>query len=333
MRRETRLMVLVFAVVAFLLALSLPSGSPQSESRSPAPNLQPLDSLAVATPAAPETTLPAGPPTAPATTVTVAAPTTLPPTPVNQDDSDWTLVFRDEFDGGELAGQRWVSCYWWDDSGCTNKGNNELEWYQPGNVVVRDGIARLVARREPIRASDGETYPYTSGMITTGRDRSDLDVPPRFVFTYGFVEVRARIPEGKGLWPALWLLAADHNSRPEIDIVEFLGDTTDIARFHVHYLDRDGERRDPGFDFVSSDFAGAWHVFAVDWTPDRITWFVDGIARWEVTDPAAISQESMYLIANLAVGGDWPGAPDDDTIFPAAFELDYVRIWQSGSSG
>jgi beta-glucanase (GH16 family) len=165
-------------------------------------------------------------------------------------------------------------------------------------------------------------------MVTTGRNTSDLSQAPRFTFQYGYAEIRARVPAGQGLWPAFWLLPATHKSKPEIDVMEILGDTPQITRMHVHYWDENGQRANDGQNWVGPDFSAGWHTFSVNWQANMIVWYVDGIERWRLTDVAAISHEPMYLLLNLAVGGDWPGAPDGTTMFPAVYEIDYVRVWQ-----
>lgn len=243
---------------------------------------------------------------------------------------DRVLVFDDEFHGGELSSRRWTTCYWWDrGDGCTNEGNDEQQWYLPGQVVVTGGRAVLQARAEPVALGDGRTFPHRSGMLTTGRDTSDLSASPRFAFTYGHLEVRARLPAGRGLWPAVWLLPADHVSRPEIDVVEVLGDSPTVLRMHVHHVDGAGERRSLGRDRRGPDLSAGFHTFGLTWTPAQLTFWLDGTRLWEVVEPDAIPHEPMYLLINLAVGGEWPGPPDRDSL-PADLEVEHVRIWQEG---
>jgi beta-glucanase (GH16 family) len=205
--------------------------------------------------------------------------------------------------------------------------NNELEWYQPDDILVSDGTLKLRAQERTITAWDGTVYDYTSGVITTGRESSDKTLPAKFLFQYGFAEIRARVPKGKGLWPAFWLLPATHESRPEIDVIEILGDEPNIAHMNYHYLNFLGSRIDVGDSWAGPDFSAGWHTFAVDWQPQHIVWYIDGVERWRFTNAAWISAEPMYLIANLAVGGDWPGAPNASTPFPSYFEIDYIRVW------
>lgn len=239
----------------------------------------------------------------------------------------WRLVFRDEFDGDRLATRRWNDCHWWAvDGGCTIMTNNELQWYRPGNVSVANGRLRLQAREEPIEVPDGRSFPYTSGMVTTGPAYALEGRPVKRAFTYGYVEARLRVPSDTGLWPAFWMLPADEESEPEIDILETIDDRTTAARFHFHYQDG-ADERSLGHTFRGPDLAAGWHRVAVDWRPGRVTWIVDGRARWEVTGEA-VPDEPMYLVLNLAVGGDYPDPPDETTTFPATFKVDWVRVWQ-----
>lgn len=249
------------------------------------------------------------------------------PMPLGQTDG-WRLVFSDEFDGEALNDDKWVRCYWWDDAGCTNLGNQELQWYLPGNIAVSDGALTLTARAE-VTEREEATYAYSSGIVTTGRDVYHRAPDPKFEFQYGYAEMRARIPAGRGLWPAFWLLPSDHKPLPEIDVMEVIGQNTGKVHFTLHYSDADGERKKSGKSFVTDDLSAGWHTFAVDWSPERIVWYVDGIERWRYDNAEFVPQEMMYLIVNLAVGGRWPGPPDAETQFPADYVIDYIRVWQT----
>lgn len=249
------------------------------------------------------------------------------PIPIGQDNT-WELVFYDEFNDDTLNKDYWVTCYWWDNDGCSNEGNNELQWYQPDNVILEDGILTLQAISDSIKTDSNDVYEYSSGMITTGRRIDDFSIDPGFIFQYGYVEVRARIPDGQGVWPAIWLLPDDHTSKPEIDILEILGHEPDSLYMSIHYLDEEGERQREQFDWVGTDFSDDWHTFAIEWQEDYLIWYIDGIERARLDDTADILTKDMYLIINLAIGGDWAGDPDEDTVFPADFQIDYVRIWQ-----
>lgn len=195
---------------------------------------------------------------------------------------------------------------------------------------MADGALRLQARREQAVAWNGNTYNYTSGMVSTGGRK--YETQPGFVFTYGYVEARVKVPAGQGLWPAVWLLPANYQWPPEIDVMEILGDEPDLTHMHYHYLRPDGTHADVGSTWRGPDFSAGWHTFAVDWRPDALVWYVDGVERARLSDPAAITSEPSYLLLNLAVGGDWPGAPDQTTVLPADYLVDHVRIWQPGAA-
>jgi beta-glucanase (GH16 family) len=208
---------------------------------------------------------------------------------------------------------------------CTHN-QDELELYQPANVTVNNGILSLTAQKQDVTVS-GQTFHYTSGMISTGP--ADGNSSPKFSFQYGYMEMRAWIPAGKGLWPAFWTLAADGSYPPEIDVFEILGDQTAVDNMNYHYPNGSSdEGADTGSTWNGPDFSTGWHTFAVDWEPGSLTWYVDGVARFQTT--SNVTSKPQYLIANLAVGGSWPGNPDATTPFPSALQIDYIRVWQKG---
>jgi len=249
----------------------------------------------------------------------------------------WNLVFTDEFDGASLDTTKWVTCYPTSksDDGCGHT-NNELEWYLPKNVSVSNGLLNLTAQKENYAAPDGKTYDYTSGMVTTGKNKTD-STPAKFAYKYGYAEIRAKVPHGKGIWPAFWMLEADQNNPlkwpPEIDIMEILGDDTTKTWMSFHRNDSAGNLVMSPASWVGPDYSADWHTFAVDWEPDAIRWYVDGIeARTSYLDPSNIPNVPMFLLLNLAVGGDWPGNPDATTVFPSNYQVDYVKVWQRPDS-
>jgi beta-glucanase (GH16 family) len=257
-------------------------------------------------------------------------PTMTPPSPVSPFgvEGDWELIFQDEFEDDELDPTRWTTCYWWEYPNCTIKSNDELEVYQPENVSIKEGVLYLTAQEQKVVALGGQEFQYTSGMISTGNSPIDPTEDPRFSFRYGFIEVRAKVPSGKGLWPAIWMLPDSRTSTPEIDMLEILGDEPDRIVMNYHYFDPEGEESRSSGEWKGPDFSEDWHVFGLDWQPDHITWYIDGIERSNFTEAAFIATQPMYVILNLAVGGNWPGNPDDSTPFPSSFEIDYVRVYQ-----
>jgi len=227
----------------------------------------------------------------------------------------WSMIWHDEFDGATLNPVWHTAQYW--DRDHTVVGQGELEAYDASAVSVSGGMLYLTAREE-------EKYgmSYVSGLVQTGGYDGDPS-HPKFSFTYGYMEVRAKIPGGQGIWPAIWMMPASYNDgNGELDVLEVLGNEPNVANFSLH---RNGNRTRT---WTGPDLSQDFHTYGVDWQPDHVTWYVDGVARMTMTDPALICPEAMYPILNVAVGGDWPGAPDATTPFPATMSVDYVRVWQ-----
>ncbi len=233
------------------------------------------------------------------------------------------VVLDENFDSGTLDASRWNTCHWWNKEGCTIASNNELEWYRPEQVTVADGTLRLTAAPNRFDASDGNSYDFTSGMVTTGPTPDDDNA--KVAITYGSVEVRFKAPAGRGLWPAIWLLPASKESRPEIDLLEMIGQKPNELILHFHPEDRDADSPSKRIQVADPGLAGGWHTVGLDWTPGKLVYTLDGKPVWTVTGKQ-VPSEPMYLVMNLAVGGAYPGPPDAKTEFPATFEIDYVRM-------
>lgn len=246
------------------------------------------------------------------------------PESADTDISGWELVWHDEFDGDALDRTNWGF-----NTGGTGFGNNELQYYTDSsdNAFVEDGL--LV-----IQALEGRTrgLPYSSAKVWT------LGL---HTWRYGRFDIRARLPEGQGLWPAFWMLPmfSNYGGWPhggEIDIMELLGHEPDTVHGTLHYSDADGHVfSGTSYTLEEGTFSEDFHVFSLIWEEDQIQWFVDGElyqtqTEWQTRNaefPAPFDQE-LYLMINLAVGGDWPGSPDETTIFPQRLEVDYVRVYQ-----
>ncbi len=294
----------------------------------PNPNAPPT------TPTAPTTatSTPATTSTATATateTPTVAPTTTTSPTslePVGQS-GNWQLLFHDEFTGSSLDTSKWTTCYENFHLGqdCDHD-QSELELYQPSGVSVSNGVLKLEAQKRDVTASNGKVYHYTSGMISSGPS-CDTGCAPHFTFTYGYMEMRAKVPAGQGMWPAFWTLPADGSWPPEIDAFEILGNAPNEINMTYHWPNGSGEGGQKGQAWDGPDFSAGWHTFAVDWEPGSVTWYVDGVQRFQYVN-ANVASKPMYLVANLAIGGDWPGAPNASTSFPAFYQIDYIRVWK-----
>jgi beta-glucanase (GH16 family) len=229
------------------------------------------------------------------------------------------LVLHDGFDGDALA-PTWGTCHWWATSGCTILTNDELQWYVPERVAVRGGSLHLTATPDPV-VGEGRRFPYTSGMVSSGRPGDAPADRPRFAFTYGRVEVRFRVPRGAGTWPAIWLLPTTNEALPEIDLLEVHGSAPRRPSVTLHTSDGGRERR----AVDTADLSEGWHTVRLDWHPGRLTWSIDGDEAMTVRD--GVPDEPMYLVANLAVGGD-AGRPADDAL-PATFVVDDVKVWSA----
>jgi beta-glucanase (GH16 family) len=200
------------------------------------------------------------------------------------------LAFSEDFKGSSLDTTRWATCFpWW--GGCTI-WDKELEWYLPSQARVSDGALHLDASRTPTVGSDQEgkpkNYDWRSGMVTTNDS---------FSFTYGYVEIEARVAEGDGMWSTLWLLSKE-NGPAEIDIAEFYGNDPHALSVVLH--PRSGGKTSYR-NVNTSDLSARWHTYAVDWKPDSITWYLDGKPVYRYKG-AKVPREPMYFLATLAVG-------------------------------
>src|SRR3954454_20982155 len=245
----------------------------------------------------------------------------------------WQQTFGDEFNGVAIDPTKWSTCYWWiSGSGCTNSGNGEEQWYTPANVIENDGTLKLRAQKQTTIAPNGKVYDYTSGMISSGRATSLLSTPPKFQFKYGYMEMRAKLPAGAGLWPAFWTLPSSQGWPPEIDAMEARGDRPSDVNVGVYNKTATGATVH-GSVWVTglADYTADFHTFAVDWQPNHLDYYIDGVLRTRVSALTRIPSEPMYVLANLAVGGNWPGSPDANTPFPSDLEIDWIHVFEKKS--
>lgn len=236
----------------------------------------------------------------------------------------YTLVWQDEFSGTALNSNDWTHET---GTGSGGWGNNELQYYRSENTTLSDGFLYITAKKENFGGSA-----YTSSrMITKGKKE----------FQYGRVDIRAKLPKGQGIWPALWMLG--HNisevSWPkcgEIDIMEMVGGGGREKTVHgtLHW-DNNGSHActcdKPGYSLPSGTFADKFHVFTIIWDETAIKWYVDDTLfnTIDIT-PAELSEfhNKYFFIFNVAVGGNWPGSPDGTTTFPQQMVVDYIRVFQ-----
>jgi beta-glucanase (GH16 family) len=244
---------------------------------------------------------------------------------------NWDLVWSDEFEGDSLDASKWSYQYGTGAAeGLVGWGNNELQYYtdRPDNIFVSDGKLHIIAQQESYRNRN-----YTSARIRTIL-KGD--------WTYGRFEIRARLPEGQGLWPAIWMMPTDNvyggwAASGEIDIMELLGHEPDVVHGTLHYGGTWPSNVHSGaaFHLPEGKFSDGFHTFTLEWRENQMRWFVDGtlyqIQRsWysEGHDFPAPFNQMFHMILNVAVGGNWPGSPDQSTVFPQEMIVDYVRVFQ-----
>ena len=251
-------------------------------------------------------------------------------TPLQGADAKWVLTWSDEFDGAD--GSAPDPKKWTVETGGGSWGNNELEYYtaRRTNSRVEKGNLVIEARQEKFTGPDGVTREYTSARLKTAK---------LFTQKYGKFEARIRIPKGQGMWPAFWMLGDDISTVGwpacgEIDIMENVGFEPGKIHGTIHGPGYSGGKS-LGAPYVvpGGDVADDFHVFAVEWEPKEIRFYVDG-QLYETRTPADLPagtrwvyDHPFFLILNVAVGGGWPGNPDASTKFPQEMLVDYVRVY------
>lgn len=229
---------------------------------------------------------------------------------------NWKLIWSDEFDGGEVDLSKWNIL------DCPNGINNDMAYMAPHNVWVEDGCLMLRQQKESYQG-----FQYTSGKVNTFG---------KFSFMYGRVELRAKPPVGKGLHTALWTMLEGCTGTgtgnvgcqwpPEIDFVEVIGQEPNIVHFNYHY-GHPGHLGDGVWHTLDFNATDAFHVYAVEWEPAEIRWYMDGKEMFRTSKGVEeTSTRNHILILDTTIGGDWPGDPDNSTPFPSYNYIDYVRV-------
>ena len=185
---------------------------------------------------------------------------------------------------------------------------------------MRSGALQFTARREDVAAL-GRRFAFTSGMASTADPDHTL-----YAFRYGYIETRARVPAGVGFWSAFWLLPESRSALPEVDVFEIVGYQPDVVLEFTHWFA--GGDRKFGNAVPLPAVANGWHVYGLDWESSGLTWYVDGRKVWNMSVAAAIPQQPMTIVADLAIGGPLATTPRSTTAFPASMQLDYVKVWQ-----
>lgn len=229
----------------------------------------------------------------------------------------YKLAWNDEFDYRGLPNPK----KWDYEVGYVR--NQEKQYYTKArleNTMVNKGVLTITARQDGFEGHD-----VTSGSIHTNG---------KYDFKYGYIEVKAKIPTGKGTWPAIWTLGSNIGKAGwplcgEIDIMEYVGMDVDKVYFNVH-----SKGTNKGTGITSAKVWEAFHTYGLEWTPDVLRWYFDGKPVFEVTktgDDKAVWPfvDPQYVILNLAIGGNWGGQKGiDPNIYPSKYEVDYVRVFQ-----
>jgi len=251
-------------------------------------------------------------------------------------DRAWKLVWKDEFsgtNGSAVDASKWVS-----ETGGGGWGNNELEYYTKrlDNAYQQDGNLVIKVLQEKYTGDDGVTRNYTSARLKT---------LGKFSQTYGRFEARIKIPRGQGLWPAFWMLGTDIEKPGwpgcgEIDIMENIGKEPALVHGTIHGPGYSGGHGIgapyalPAALPADQRFADDFHLFAVEWEPNVIRFYVDD-HLYATRTPADLPKGAkwvydhpFFVLLNVAVGGDWPGSPDASSEFPQTMLVDYVRVYE-----
>ncbi len=244
----------------------------------------------------------------------------------------WKLVWSDEFNGSNgsaVDASKWVS-----ETGGGGWGNNELEYYtgRLANAWQQDGNLVIKVLAEKYTGADGVTRNYTSARLKT---------QGKFSQTYGRFEARIKIPRGQGIWPAFWMLGDDIDklgwpNGGEIDIMENIGKEPALVHGTIHGPGYSGEHGIGAPYGLPGDarFADDFHIYAVEWEPNAIRFYVDDRV-YATRTPADLPKGAkwvydhpFFVLLNVAVGGGWPGDPDATTLFPQTMLVDYVRVYE-----
>jgi beta-glucanase (GH16 family) len=227
----------------------------------------------------------------------------------------WKLAFGPSFAGTQLDTGTWATCYDWATNptvGCDNNPTAEKEWYIPSQANVSDGTLNLVAKQEstPGLSTTGaaQTYTCRSGMVTS---------KPSFNFTYGLIQITAKLPYGPGLWPALWLAATNDQWPPELDIMEHWYSEPQM-KVYDHTV---GKKYIGGAVPTPANLSAGFNTYSLLWTQNRVTWYLNGVQVYTTT--SYVPQQAMYFIANVA---------DDSTAAGACtgtMQIQSVKVWQA----
>ena len=232
-------------------------------------------------------------------------------------DANWKLTFAGEFNGTELDLSRWTPHDPWG-----HPRDRQLQAYAPEALTVSGGQLHIIAQVAHVAQvaqaarRDGKDREYVSGIISTFGTFSQ---------TYGRFEIRCRVPAGRGLRSDFLLLPVPLAPLPEIEVFQTIGSSPSRV-FFANRWGTEQTERSFGDSFTGPDFSAGFHTLSIEWDRDRISWSVDGKEKFQSVD--GIPRQPMFMLLDLAVGGNLARAPDASTTFPASFDIDYIRVYQ-----
>ena len=233
----------------------------------------------------------------------------------------WQMVFSDEFEGTQLDETKWsTTMAFVGTHGPRYHNEYYLSYTLDEDVLLGDGLLRLRTDRRDVKGDNpAGDFTYSQGLVSTH---------DKFTFTYGYVEIRAKYPGGKGLWPCFWLMPQNLAAwPPEFDIAEYYG-----GQRKMHHGLAHGTMTDTLWDSTGdteTEFENVWHTYALQWTKDRAVWFVDGVVRKTIAAEYVPDCAMYVLLSNSISSRRGPSSePDENTVFPNFFAIDYIRIWQ-----
>lgn len=250
----------------------------------------------------------------------------------NNQPAKWQLIWNDEFDGAAIDKSKWTA-----EVGGGGWGNRELQYYtnRNDNAFQTNGSLVIKAIKEQYSGTDNVNRAFTSARLTSRKS---------FTATYGKFEARIKLPRGQGIWPAFWMMGDDIDkvhwpACGEIDVMENIGKEPSMVHGTIHgpgYSGANGITSSYALPGKQS-FSDSFHTFAVEWEPNVIRFVCDGVCYKTLT-PADLPQGTtwvynhpFFILLNLAVGGNWPGNPDETTTFPQLMLVDYVRVYQKSA--
>ncbi len=355
-RRNNLIIAIVVAVailgIGFLTVLTRASGffvASEPETGTVSGNAQVVNDATASGGKAIQFTAPAAPPPPPppsdgcASGVTGSLPACAmtPPAPAASG-KHWNVSFTEEFSGTDYDHAKLTPCFDWNYGDCTNTFNHGRERYLPSQVVVSGGTAKLIA--EPLSPPYASSACYTgsctykAGLLSTARPNAGNGSDYLYKFTYGYVESRFKFPATQGFFTAFWMLPADpsYTYQHELDILELLGNDPKTMFMTYHYNDR-SQSYTPNSGTLNNgacpvkDYSQDFVRMGVDWQPDHIAWYIDGVKCGQFTNASQIASEPMQLILHMMVENDWQrswGFGLTNSTLTRQLEVDYIRVYQ-----